>query len=336
LARLQGYTLNGQSLTGMITNGQAFITPQGADASYYYIPGSGPVMTGYTPEQREAIESQQRDARVSGIGSVAALVAGGAALGGLGGAATGGATTGGATTYPLASAGGPITATPVAGGVGAGTTAAAGAAGAAGAGGLGLGGWLTVGALGAQALQGNEPIVSNQTNNPPAYIAPYLSEAAEQARNLYGQGNYVAPVTQSAIDYTKNVLGGGFMGSNPYLDATFNKAAGAVTNQVQSNFGLSGRNPRGIDAAGFAQEGYNDLANQIYGGNYQAERQRQQQLVPYAGQLGAYTNPGTGFDDYVARLRNLSGGYGTSTSTTPTQSNWLGGLAGLGMLMMGS
>jgi hypothetical protein len=106
LARLQGYTLNGQSLTDMVTNGQAFITPQGADASYYYIPDSGPVMTGYTPEQREAIESQQRDARVSGIGSVAALVAGGAALGGLGGAATGGA-----TTYPLASAGGPITAT---------------------------------------------------------------------------------------------------------------------------------------------------------------------------------------------------------------------------------
>src|SRR6185503_12579179 len=131
------------------------------------------------------------------------------------------------------------------------------------------------------------------------------------------------------------VLNGSYLNSNPYLDATFNEAAGAVTNQVQSNFGLAGRNARGVDAAGFAQEGYNDLANQIYGGNYQAERQRQQQLVPYAGQLGAYTNPGQSLDDYIARLRALGGDYGSRTSSTPTQSNWLGGLAGLGLALMG-
>ena len=92
---------------------------------------------------------------------------------------------------------------------------------------------------------------------------------------------------------------------------------------------------RGIDAAGFAREGYIDLANRIYGDNYQAERQRMQQLIPYTGQLGTYTNPGTALDDYIARLRNLSGGYGTTTSSTPTQSNLLGGLAGLGLALMG-
>jgi hypothetical protein len=213
--------------------------------------------------------------------------------------------------------------------------AGGGAGGAAASGGLGLGGWLTVGALGAQALQGNKDITTNQTNAPPAYIAPYLQDAAGQASSLYGQGNYVAPIQQSAIDYGTNVLNGNYLNSNPYLDATFNKAAGAVTNQVQSNFGMAGRNARGIDAAGFAQEGYNDLANQIYGGNYQAERQRQQQLIPYAGELGSYTNPGQSLDDYIARLRNLSGGYGTQTSSTPTQSNWASGLAGLGLALMG-
>lgn len=58
-----------------------YVTPAGADASYYYIPDSGPVMTGYTPEQREDIENAQQDARTRGIGTVAALVGGGAALG---------------------------------------------------------------------------------------------------------------------------------------------------------------------------------------------------------------------------------------------------------------
>jgi hypothetical protein len=60
---------------------RAYVTPEGADMSYYYIPESGPVMTGYTPEQRELIESAQRDARTRGIGTVAALVGGAAALG---------------------------------------------------------------------------------------------------------------------------------------------------------------------------------------------------------------------------------------------------------------
>lgn len=212
--------------------------------------------------------------------------------------------------------------------------AGGGAGAASGLGGLGLGGWLTVGALGAQALQGNKDIVTNSSNEPPAYLQPYLTGAAGQASQLYGQGNYVAPVQQAAIDYGTNVLSGNYLNANPYLDATFNKAAGAVTNQVQSNFGLSGRNARGIDAAGFAQEGYNDLATQIYGGNYQAERARQQQIVPYAGQLGSYTNPGQSLDDYIARLRNLGGGYGSTTSSTPTESNWLSGLAGLGLTLM--
>lgn len=216
---------------------------------------------------------------------------------------------------------------------GGGAAAGAGAA-AGGLAGLGLPGWLTLAGLAGSALQGTPDITQRNANEPPAYLAPYLQQAAGAAQAQYGQGNYVAPVQQSAIDYTTNVLTGNYLNSNPWLDQTFNKAAGAVTNQVQSNFGRSGRDVRGPDAAGLATDKYSNLAAQIYGGNYQAERDRMQQLVPQASQLGSATDPSRSLDDYIARLRNIGGGYGTATQTTPTQNNWWSGLAGLGLALM--
>mgnify|MGYP000685728203 CR=1 FL=1 len=103
---------------------------------------------------------------------------------------------------------------------------------------------------------------STTTNAPPAYLQPYLQNAAQQATSMYGQGPQLSadqqnanqmvrtralngsPVVDSAQNFVNTTLNGGFMGQNPYLDATFNRAAGAVTNQVQSNFGTAGRNPR--------------------------------------------------------------------------------------------
>jgi hypothetical protein len=208
------------------------------------------------------------------------------------------------------------------------------------------------------------------TTEPPGYVIPYLRQGLEGADQIYQSGieNYAvpfspeseqamalatsratngSPVSQAAQNYATQTLGGGFMGSNPWLDRTFNKAAGAVTNQVQSNFGTAGRNPRGIDAAGFAQEGYNDLATQIYGGDYQAERARQQQLVPFSGQLAnqdyadigqlanvgaqrdAYSRdaanaPGRSLDNVLGRIGGMPG----ATTTQPTERNWLAGATG--------
>lgn len=212
------------------------------------------------------------------------------------------------------------------------------------------------------------------TTEPPAYARPYLEQGLQRADQMYQSGheNYAigfspesehamalatgramrgSPVNQAAQNYATQTLNGGFMGKNPYLDATFNKAAGAVTNQVQSNFGVSGRNPRGIDAAGFAQEGYNDLANQIYGGDYQAERARQQQLVPFAGQLasqdyadiGQLANVGAQREAYMqdvqdapmrqldAYLARVNGMPGSTTTQTMERNRLAGALGGASM-----
>jgi hypothetical protein len=166
-----------------------------------------------------------------------------------------------------------------------------------------------------------------QTSEPPAYLRPYLTEAATGASTLYNQGpqQYYpgetvvpfasqtnqalggiqqraqngSPVNQAASGFTASTLGktptsqyGNAQnpyanaanpfgsGNNPYLDATFNRAADQVQNRIQSGFAGSGRN---IEAGrGLAAQEMNDLATNIYGGDYQNERNRQLQ---YQSQL---------------------------------------------------
>lgn len=183
--------------------------------------------------------------------------------------------------------------------------------------------------------KGSRNQTTTTTTAPPSYIEPYLQNAAGQAQNLYQQGNYVAPIENTAIQYGQNVLSGNYLSpeSNPYLKSTFDQAANAVTNQVQSNFGAAGRNARGPDAQGLATDKYSQLASQIYGGAYNQERQNQQAVLPYAGQLGGYTDPGKSLDQYISRLTGSAGSYGTGTSVQPMQTNYLGGLMGLGGLV---
>lgn len=210
---------------------------------------------------------------------------------------------------------------------------------------------------------------------PPDYQLPYLQGSIQNAQNLYQDGgplyypgNTVAPfapqqeqafsltqqralngspVTNTAQGYSTDVLSGKYLNSNPYLDRTFNQAATATQNQISSEFARSGRNVGAAEPIRAQQ--LNDLATQIYGGNYDQERMRQQQLIPYAtglanqdytdlGQLqnvGSavqqqsqnYINdaqarwdynqnaPGNALDDYI---RRISGNLGqTTTSSMP-------------------
>jgi hypothetical protein len=223
-----------------------------------------------------------------------------------------------------------------------------------------------------------------QTTEPPKYVRPYLEDAARASQDLYNRGpaqyypgQTVVPHSQQTQDalsmteqraragsplvgnaqgYANNVLQGNFLNSNPYLDATFNRAADAVQNRVQSSFAGSGRN---IEAGrGLAAQEMNDLASQIYGGNYQAERQRMQELVPQAGYLSgldyadaerlaqvgqqhedlsgrymedassrwdfAQNAPGVNLDQYIARLNNQPGG----STTSPIYRNRAAGILG--------
>jgi hypothetical protein len=144
-----------------------------------------------------------------------------------------------------------------------------------------------------------------------------------------------SPVTRSAQDYVTNSLQGGFLGSNPYLDQTFNRAALQTQNQLASEFGRAGRS---VDASeGLRSQQLNDLAGNIYGGAYDAERNRMQGVlgsaIPLANQdyvdasqlggvgasieglAGQYANaPGANLDDYLRRIGMQQFGQQTTQS----------------------
>lgn len=184
------------------------------------------------------------------------------------------------------------------------------------------------------------PSRTTTTNEPPAFIQPFLRDGAEQARALYNTGGPqfypgqtvvpFAPQTEQALDltsqralngssvgnsaqgYATSALQGNFLpgsaGGNPYLDATFDLAARRSQNQLASEFAGSGRN---IGAAMPARaDQLNDLATSIYGGAYDAERGRQQQSAFLAPQLAQLD-----YQDLAAlegvggRIEDLSGQY---------------------------
>lgn len=160
----------------------------------------------------------------------------------------------------------------------------------------------------------SSPSKTTTTTEPPKFIQPFMQYGAQQARALYQtggpqyyQGNTVvpfsdqteqalglteqralngSPVTNAAQDYAARTLntaptsqfgsGPNPYGSvnNPYLDATFNKAADSVQNRLESQFAGSGRNVMASRPAN--SDMLSDLATNIYGGAYEAERNRGQ------------------------------------------------------------
>lgn len=145
---------------------------------------------------------------------------------------------------------------------------------------------------------------ATQTVGPPSWQLPYIKEGFQGAQQLYQQNqgpvplstetntaltNTAAraqngsPLTAAAQELATNTINGGFLGSNPYLDATFNRAALQTQNQLASEFARSGRNVGASE--GLRAQQLNDLATGIYGGAYDSERNRQQQALGVANSL---------------------------------------------------
>lgn len=210
------------------------------------------------------------------------------------------------------------------------------------------------------------------TNNPSPYILPYLKYGLDQSKSLYDQGGSPvvpfspyseqaitgtanraqggSPVVGAANDYVMKSLQGGFLGSNPYLDQTFNRAAMATQGQLASQFAGAGRN---VDASqGNRSQQLNDLGTQIYGGAYGQERQLQQQSVgsaiPLANQdyvdlaqlRGAgqdveglaqeyATQPANALNQYLGQIGQIPPG---SQTTAPLYRNTGAGIVGGALL----
>lgn len=188
----------------------------------------------------------------------------------------------------------------------------------------------------------------NQFNTGGTPVVPFAGETERGLTGITDMATAGNPITGNANNLASQTLSGGFLGSNPYLDQTFNQAALATQNQLASQFAGSGRN---IEASqGLRSQQLNDLATNIYGGAYDAERNRQNQVLGMSPQLGqaAYTDfdrligvggareglaqeyasaPGRNLDEFLGRV---SGNMG-QTSTTPQYRNRAAGAIGGGM-----
>lgn len=204
-------------------------------------------------------------------------------------------------------------------------------------------------------------------NNPSSYYPDSTiadrSLETNQALGLLGQRALNgSPLVDAAQGQIQDTIQGQYLNSNPYLDATFDKAAGKVSSAVNSQFNQAGRYGSGANV-GILAEKLGDVATDIYGGNYAKERQNQLQASTYAPtlasqdyiDLGQLQSVGASNDAYsqaklddqvsrfnfnqnapfadLARYKGLiDGSYGgTTTSTQPYFKNTASGILGGGL-----
>lgn len=263
--------------------------------------------------------------------------------------------------------------------------------------------WQDIGTLGlglAAANQGSgQSGTVTTTNEAPAWLQPYLEQGAAATQNLAQQGGPQqyqgqtvvpfsdqtnqalnmtqnralagSPVTNAAQNLATRTLQGDFLQGNPYLDQTINRAVQLSRTNLDSQFGGYGRDLQAqMPARG---EQVNNLVGDMMFRNYDAERQRQQGMVPMAnslanqdyfdinqlanvggaveGQAGALmqdqinrwnfeqNRPESALDAYLARLRGNPGSQfsqQTQPVFTNTFANTMGGLMAGNELGQGS
>ena len=231
-------------------------------------------------------------------------------------------------------------------------------------GGVAAGGGALIG-----GLLGNRSKPQTTTVNPWAPAATAMKPAMDRLKGLtfnpdgsVNMAGYTGPdestlggvdmlrragADSSATDFYRQQLAGG---ANPYLDATFDKASGKVRAALDSQFAQAGRYGS-IDQQRLMGEQYGDLANQIYGGQYNQDMDNrfaaagslpgamtdQAKTMLLAGQ-GASGIASADYDEEMKRLANYYGltqplmGTGSAT-TTPMYSNSGGAIAG-GLLQL--
>lgn len=183
----------------------------------------------------------------------------------------------------------------------------------------------------------------------PEWQKPYIQSLLQQASQS-GIGTGTPLLGPATAEYGRTITGGYLSpDSNPYLRQTFDSAAKGVTdaysNVVQPRtdsmfFGpgsMGGNTAYGQQVqqnqVGLAR-GLSDLATNIYGGNYQQERQRQ---FGAAGAAPGFTQQGysAAYSPYSSYLDVIGRPFGTSGANTASQpyfTNPAAGAIGGGLL----
>ena len=175
----------------------------------------------------------------------------------------------------------------------------------------------------------NPKMVTTSTSAEPSdFIKPYYTQAIDTAQDLFEgstpnyfpNATYVgfAPETQTALDLAKaravagnpllnqaqtqasDILSGKYLSptTNPYTQALYDKMAGDVTSQVESQFSRAGRFGSGANQEILARS-LGELATDVYGDQYNRERELMANTMATAPSLGAMD-----YDD-IAKLQQV-------------------------------
>ena len=153
--------------------------------------------------------------------------------------------------------------------------------------------------------KGSNPtnVTTTSSSEPSEFIRPYYQQAVDAAQDLYENPNIPSFFPNNTfVDFAPEteVLSGDYLSptTNPYSQALFNQMAGDVTSQVQSQFSKAGRLGSGANQE-ILSRSLGQLANQVYGDQFNRERDRQFQATQIAPQLGEMD-----FND-IARLQQV-------------------------------
>ena len=165
--------------------------------------------------------------------------------------------------------------------------------------------------------KGSNPqnVTTTTSSEPSEFIRPYYEQAINTAQdlfegstpNFFPNQTYVgfAPETETALNLAtaratagnpllnqaqteaSKILSGDYLSptTNPYSTALFNQMADDVTSKVQSQFSKAGRLGSGANQE-ILSDSLGRLANQVYGDQFNRERQLQAQAITQAPQLG--------------------------------------------------
>lgn len=241
----------------------------------------------------------------------------------------------------------------------------------------GNGGLLSAG-LGALAgVAGNGDLTNTQTGSSglASWMQPYAQDVVARQQFMANQpatnwaldtsqgllGNYAVhgtPLTNAAMQQQQNVIGGGMLGSNPYID----KVAGDITSRMSDAYATGTRagqmgaaSQAGNWGSSSAQQALQmkdrafadslgSTLNNLYYGNYQNERAAQDAAargstglanfgVQNAGLLGqsgadAWQRPYTQLSNYQNSLSPAFGTQKSETQNIQAPNNWMAGLGG--------
>ena len=165
--------------------------------------------------------------------------------------------------------------------------------------------------------KGSNPtnVQTSTQSEPSDFIRPYYQEAIDASQDLYQSAlpnyfpnnTYVAtpaetqtalalatnratagnPLLNQSQTEAGNILSGNYLdpNSNPYSQALFNQMSGDVASKVNSQFTKAGRFGSGANQEILA-DSLGNLANQVYGDQYNRERQNMVNATQIAPQLG--------------------------------------------------